>query len=384
MAPVGLNPSDVGERLRIARTSASLTQEEAAAKLAVARTTMVAIERGERPARPEELYVLAELYGTSVNALLRGPSVHVDLVGQFRWGRGQKDEKLAKEAVNQLHKLATAYVELERRLDRPLVRNYPAERPLVRRGLQQQAEDLALELRSRLGIGVGAIFDLVGFLELEVGVRVFIHPLDSKIAGVFAYHDELGACILVNAKHPASRRAWTLAHELAHLLTRRRVTSVLLLDDRGAKSPHEQFADLFAPAFLMPGVAVRKAFAEFGGGDGRFTTRHLILLHHRFRVSLEAMTRRLEELGLLKSGSYESLRDRGLDAETVRSVLGAEADEGAPPAPPPRFALLAAEAYQRDLLTEGQVADMLMLRRVDVRRLLDALGDDVDLAEGRP
>jgi Zn-dependent peptidase ImmA (M78 family)/transcriptional regulator with XRE-family HTH domain len=383
MADLALNQIEVGERLRIARTSASLTQEEAASKLAMARTTMVAIERGERSVRPEELYALAELYGTTVNTLLRGPSVHVDLVGQFRWGRGAKDEKLAKDAVAVLHRLATAYVELETRLDRPLVRNYPPERPLARRGLQQQAEDLAVEVRSRVGVGLGPIPDVVAFLELEVGVRVFVHPLDSKIAGVFAYHDQIGACILVNAKHPASRRAWTLAHEFAHLLTRRRVTSVLALDDRGPKSPFEQFADYFAPAFLMPGVAVRRAFAELGGGEGRFTTRHLILLHHRFRVSLEAMTRRLEDLGLLKAGTFESLRERGLDADTVRSVLGVSTDDEAPASPPPRFALLAADAYHRDMLTEGQVAEMLMLRRVDVRRLLDALGDDADLTEER-
>ena len=230
---------------------------------------------------------------------------------------------------------------------KPLVTQYPAERPITRRGLEQQAEDLALEFRTRFGLGTGPIVDLVGLLELELSVRVFVHPLDSKVAGAFAYHDAVGACIIVNAKHPAGRRAWTLAHELAHLLTRRHVASVLFVNEGPEKPPSEQFADLFANAFLMPGVAVRRGFAELAQGDGRFTARHLILLKHRFRVSLEAMTRRLEGLGLLKRGTFESLKERGLNNELVRQVLGSPDDDATPPRPP-RFMLLAAEAYSKE------------------------------------
>ena len=296
-------------------------------------------------------------------------------------GKGPKNEKTAAETVRLLHRLATGYVELEQRLGKPLVTQYPAERPITRRGLEQQAEDLALEFRTRFGLGTGPIVDLVGLLELELSVRVFVHPLDSKVAGAFAYHDAVGACIIVNAKHPAGRRAWTLAHELAHLLTRRHVASVLFVDEGPEKPPSEQFADLFANAFLMPGVAVRRGFAELAQGDGRFTARHLILLKHRFRVSLEAMTRRLEGLGLLKRGTFESLKERGLNNELVRQVLGSPDDDATPPRPP-RFMLLAAEAYSEDLLTEAQLAEMLLMSRVDVRALLDALGDDTNLAEG--
>jgi DNA-binding XRE family transcriptional regulator len=45
----------------------------------VARTTLTAIEKGQRRARFPEVQALAEAYGTSVNALLRREAVHVDL-----------------------------------------------------------------------------------------------------------------------------------------------------------------------------------------------------------------------------------------------------------------------------------------------------------------
>ena len=75
IAPIGL-----GERLRIARDAAKVTQAAAAASARMARTTLVAIEQGHRRIRLDELQQLAKLYGTSVNALLRREAVHVDLL----------------------------------------------------------------------------------------------------------------------------------------------------------------------------------------------------------------------------------------------------------------------------------------------------------------
>src|ERR1700722_2349843 len=77
-------PAEVGERLRIAREALKITQAAAAMAIGVARTTIVAIEQGERRARMTELQQLAKLYRTSVNALFRHESVHVDLAPRFR------------------------------------------------------------------------------------------------------------------------------------------------------------------------------------------------------------------------------------------------------------------------------------------------------------
>ena len=71
-----------------------------------------------------------------------------------------------------LHDIAAAYVELERRLNKVGTLDYPPERKIGRGRLTQQAEELAAELRSRLGLGLGPIPDLEGILELELGVRI--------------------------------------------------------------------------------------------------------------------------------------------------------------------------------------------------------------------
>src|ERR1700704_1503507 len=72
-------PLEIGERLRLAREALNIKQAEAAEAIKVARTTIVAIEKGERRARMNELQLLARLYRTSVNALLRQGALQVVL-----------------------------------------------------------------------------------------------------------------------------------------------------------------------------------------------------------------------------------------------------------------------------------------------------------------
>jgi Zn-dependent peptidase ImmA (M78 family) len=207
-----------------------------------------------------------------------------------------------------------------------------------------------------------------------MGVRVFLRRIPSSISGVFAYEDKVGACVLLNAAHPIDRRRFTLAHEVAHLVTSRRETDVCYLED-GSRPPAERFADLFAAAFLMPGATIRRRFGEITGNAGRFTPRDLILMAYAFRVSTEAMCRRLEQLGLLLRGAYEGLRKKGLSMEAIRLVLG-EPESEARVTVPPRLASLVAGAYARGELSEGQVADMLAVDRIEAREILDAFAAD--------
>jgi len=377
-----MDQARLGERLRVARSAAGLTQEHAAEKLGVARTTLVAIEGGDRPPRPEELVALADLYRVGVHTFLRPSAVRVDLVGQFRRKRTGREGKVDREgiqALTLLHDLAAAYVELERRLRKVTPIDYPPERRIGRGRLEQQAEELAAELRSRLGLGLGPIPDLVGILELELGLRVFVRPLPSSIAGVYAFHDELGACVLLNRRQRRARRRWSLAHELAHFLTTRREPSVAFAVV--GKSPDDVFADAFAAAFLMPSATVRRIFDEYVGQEGRFSARHLILGAHRLGVSLEAFGRQLERLELVPQGTYDSLRDRGLDEDAVQRVLGTQ-EETESTEPGARLLMLAAEACEQGLYSEGQLADMLVMDRVELRRAIDAFTsvDEVDVA----
>ena len=367
-------PKEVGERLRIVREGANITQAAAAKAIGVARTTLVAIEQGERRARMSELQQLAKLYGTSVNALLRQESVHVDLAPRFRKVIGSENSA-ADAAAELMAHLAKAEVELENLLGIKRVRNYPPERPLLRGDVRAQAEQDATELRQRLGLGAGRVTDIVTLLEMELGVRVYIRRFDGRISGLFAYDDVLGACMLINANHPRDRRTQTAGHETGHFISTRREPEILHTDE-AENSREERYANAFARAFLTPARAVKQKFQEVTAGSDRLTRRHVIVLAHFFGVSREAMVRRLEELGVIKPGTWDWFQSNGgISDEQARQVLGdlrppdaykAEADRPTTL----RLNLLASEAYRQGLLSEGQLARLLHLDRIELREIL--------------
>ncbi len=370
------NKVDLAARLRVARSASGLTQGQAADKVGVARTTLVAIEQGERQVRPAELIALANLYGTSVNALTRPTAIQSAKAVQFRRNATRGDEESARHAAAMLNRLAASCVELERRLERTLVQRYPAERPIVpHTSIQAQGEDLALELRGILGLGNAPVSELPAIVEAELGVRVFLHPLASDISEVCLFDNDLGANVLLNAKHARTRQNWSLAHALGHLLTSRQTSDVCYAVD-GIKSASEKVADAFAASFLMPAPALRRRVRDIVGARGQITVRDLFLLAREFFVSSEAMCRRLEDLNLLAGGTWETVRGRGLERE-AESDGGLQADHRSPT--PSRLAVLVAEAVSSELVSEGQASEMLCLTRLQLRRLLDdinALGNE--------
>ena len=79
-----IDPRALGRRLQEARKARGFTQREVAEFLAVARTTITALEKGERRPRPDELIKLARLYGRSVGDFVGPREPVADFTVQFR------------------------------------------------------------------------------------------------------------------------------------------------------------------------------------------------------------------------------------------------------------------------------------------------------------
>jgi Zn-dependent peptidase ImmA (M78 family) len=219
-----------------------------------------------------------------------------------------------------------------------------------------------------------------------MGVRIYVRRFDSKISGLFAYDEALGPCILLNANHPRDRRTQSAAHECGHFVSTRREPEILR-NQEAENSREERYANSFGRAFLTPVRAVMQKFQDVMAGSDRLTRRHVIVLAHFFGVSREAMVRRLEELRLTKKGTWDWFQSNGgITDEQARQVLGdlsvADAQKADADRPTTlRLNLLAAESYRRGLLSEGQLARLLRLDRIELREILDvadAEGREVD------
>jgi Zn-dependent peptidase ImmA (M78 family)/transcriptional regulator with XRE-family HTH domain len=375
-----IDPAVLGERLAEARRARRVTQQQVADDLGVARTTIVAMEKGDRRPRPGELLALARLYGRSVGELVRVDPAkqRPNFLVQFRATResGNSVADIAREAdIKQFEDLCQWYVEMEEQLDSPSSRRYPAPYDVAGTQVERAAEEVASSERNRLGLGDGPVGDLWGLLETDVGLRVFALAMrDGRIAGIFLYTEEYGGCIAINANHPEERRRWSAAHEYAHFLTDRFRAEVTVLNTSRRLPESERFADAFARCFLMPASGLQRRFEGIRRAkNAPVTTADVLALSHLYQVSFQAMTWRLEDLKLLPAGTWEKLRDRGFKPNEARTLIHLAQHEPGIPNLPIRYEALAVQAFEVGLLSEGQLAERLMTDRVGARERVLAL-----------
>lgn len=371
-------PLELGRRLQEARKSRGLTQQEVANSLGFARTTITAMEKGERRIRPNELIQMARLYERPVGDFVGERELVFDFAVQFRAAFAKIDSRQSQDelrlAVESFQRLCENYWHLEKLNDAPLNRRYPPQYRTAGTSPEGAGEDVASAERHRLALGEGSLLNLRETLENDVGLRVFFINLPSHVAGMFSYTDDLGGCIAVNAHHPQDRQRWSLAHEYGHFLTSRFRSEVSLLSGQGSSRAGERFADAFARCLLMPAAGLRRRFNEVSRTtSGKMTAAEICLLAHHYHVSVEAMMRRLEELRLLPGGTWERLRDRGFKVREAQRQLGLSPHPRDEQTLPLRYQYLAASAYENGKLTEGELARYLDVDRVKARRLIQEL-----------
>lgn len=146
----------------------------------------------------------------------------------------------------------------------------------------------------------------VDVVAAALGMRVVREPLDRDITGALLLTPAGPACC-VNTRHPVQRQRRVLAHLIGHAQLGHRFGRRLVHVDRGieayreerryAPAERQQFeANVFAGSILMPIRLLRDAVAEPGGP---LADDDIVLLARRFDVSVQGMTLRLVNAGLL-------------------------------------------------------------------------------------
>ncbi|MBI4493421.1 MAG: ImmA/IrrE family metallo-endopeptidase [Chloroflexi bacterium] len=379
-----IDPRALGRRLQQARKARGRTQQEAADLLGVARTTLTAIEQGGRRIQPPELARLAGFYGRSVGEFLRPGEPVEALAEQLRAALAPAASVEAELApcTWELQRLCEDYLELEQLCGAPLLRQYPPPCQIQGIAPEAAAEDVASAERNRLGLGDGPLLNLRELLEHDVGLRIFHMDLPARVAAMFAYTEQLGGCIAVNGKHPEERRRLSLGHEYGHFLTRRYKPEIALLGRHLRQPELERFADTFARAFLMPAVGLSRRFNELRRSrEGRTTPADLCVLAHVYFVSVEALALRLEELRLLPTGTWDRLQPAGFRVREAQARLQLPQRPAVDWPLPRRYLYLAAEAFERGDLSEGQFARLLRVDRLEARRLAAELASSPVVSE---
>jgi len=180
--------------------------------------------------------------------------------------------------------------------------------------LKDQVEQEAADLLSCVGITkIPTPLHLVArFLNAEIHQQTF----EDMVSGVLLIRGD-ERHIMVNKAHHPNRQRFTIAHELGHLVLHHNTGDGLFIDThlrayqrRGSASSgayeeagstttpaQEREANQFASALLMP----RAALLARTDGEEFWDELEVAALSAEFGVSEQAMTIRLQQLGVLDS-----------------------------------------------------------------------------------
>ncbi len=371
----------LGNELKQARQKRGLTQADAAEILGVARTTITAIEQGERRLKAGELIKLVRAYGRQVSDFVRARPVLESFQIQFRSSalRTLDDEQAIQTTIGLFEEYCRDYVELEQVMEAPLSQKYPALYEIDGLQVEQAAESVAQEERNRLGLGDGPVPMLRDILEQDVGLRIFYLPLEPShnFSAMYTYNPALGGCIAINRLHPAERRRWSLAHEYAHFLADRFRADVYVADGYQRRPESERFADNFATYFLMPTGGLLRRYNDIRR-KSKISPAVLCTLAHYYGVSVEALTLRLEGMKLLPTGTWDRLHNNGFRVRQAQQQLGLSPLSETDDKFPKRYQYLAVDAYRQERISEGQLAHFLRVDRLEARRIANQLRQVMD------
>src|SRR5229473_1826986 len=321
------DPRILGQRIAEARKARGKTQEEVADFLEYSRPTYIAIEKGDRAAKSDEIIKLASFLGRKVHELVRPTEPVVDLQPHLR------------AAVEKM------------------------------KGTDVGALNSAIDELQRLGLGDQPVIYLRSTLEWDAGLRIFYWNLPSAIAGMYAYTADLGCCILVNQKHPPERRRVSMLHEYGHLIVDRYKPGIDYVTMTGRKPANERFAESFGLSFLMPASSVRQRFHDIVTTTGDFKGADLRRMSHFYYASVEALALRLEQLGLIQRGSWQFLKESKFSPREAAELLSLQTQPINDEPFPERYKYLAVAAYERGEIGDSDLAHYLRCDIVRAREI---------------
>lgn len=367
--------SALSQRLAAARKAAGVSQLDAGKHINVSRPTYIAIEKGERDVKPGELVALAALFKTQVSRLVRQNTAPPMIAPHLRGEIPQAAQEVGvSEAIDKLAEFVDDYQFL---LEKNNARLIPVMAPPLidrsARELEALPARVAQHERSRLGFGEREpIGDLRKTLD-EIGVHVFVDALHSKLAGLYSYVEGFGYCILVNRLHPRDRMRWTIAHEYGHFVFDRDKPGVDYLNSGGYRPFSERFADAFAANFLMPAEGVRRQFEDAKARSGDVNVGDVCRMADFYGVSMMAMTLRMESLKLIRSGTWELLKESGVRVSEMKREAGIVEPNQKPNIDifPERYLLLAIQAWNSEEITTAQFARLLRRSPIQARDLAE-------------
>lgn len=357
----------IGERIASLRVARGLTQAQLAGALGLEHKQVVSnLEKGERALKAPELARLSELFHVSplvVLGLQPVASPAFVLWRQPAAGQVRVDEEARFIERCRRYAFLERLAHLE---PSTLALRYEVK---PRQTTFEDVSEWAEQARRALGVGDMPAPGLQEVLEQRHGIKIFVTGLKGGSGATF--RGEFGDAVLVNAGEAPGRRAFSVAHELFHLLTWESTPADRNVATPAATERIEKLAENFAAAFVLPREALVERMPR--GKPAEWRVFQWVELARQFGVSVPALAWRLVNLGKLQRQQAEQII-----ADPTRAGAGVQTASSAERPLPDRYVTLAFKAYLEDEISIGKLAELLETNVGMLRKVLRDYGFDLD------
>jgi Zn-dependent peptidase ImmA (M78 family)/transcriptional regulator with XRE-family HTH domain len=404
---MSIDQAELGRRLKEARESCGLTQDDTAREMSVSRATIAQIELGNRSVSGLELAKLSYLYARDIREFL-APSFSADgltaVLLRAEDGAGDGVKTALRDCIALGHQLRDLEMLLGISRSTGSVAAYPSVPLGSKWDAIQSGTQTALEERRRLGLGSGPLGDLPALLEAQ-GIRTGLIAMPSGVSGLMLSDPTVGLFVVVNRDHPAVRQRFSWCHEYAHLLLDRAQMGHVSRESERSDL-FEVRANVFAANFLMLEDGVRQFVATLGkgsasrlhadvfdesgvvpidsrtaGGSQDLQIYDVVKLSHHFGVSVLSALYRLMNLRLITDKQFGEMKQMDSDGMTkqLADLLGlseVSEDENIS-AFYRRYLVLALEAYRREKISRRkliEIASKLGVGATEIEQVVQSLG----------
>ena len=300
-----------GSVLRWAMNESGRSDSEFAQRVGADPDTVQAwIDGKAQPTKTQFNKIVSTLRRPSAAFFLPGPPQHLNLPPPLRQSVGARNRALNAQELREIRwarrlQHLVAHLREENGTGVPqLPRLTPADAPSRAARSLRNRLDVPLARQTQWPTPSAAFSGWREAVE-DTGVLVLLLQLGPDAIRGFALWDDIAPLVAVNTTFIPQARAFTLFHEIGHLLLRQDAAS----DEHIGRSARlatgytaERWCERTAAAVLLPAPAVRAAVPTGVSEDEAY--EHARRLASRFKVSVRAAAIRLTELGLASNDLY--------------------------------------------------------------------------------
>ncbi|PRR77673.1 hypothetical protein CLLI_22370 [Clostridium liquoris] len=285
-----------GERLKFARKYRGKTIADLAQDIGISKQAISQFENGRSFPLFETLMKLINVLKFPHEYFYEDDDINIELGNTYFRSSSKmtkREESIQKEKTKLIGKIFSfldEYIEFPK-LNLP---EFKADLTI---------EEMAIKLREHWGLGEEPIKDIVYVLEKN---GVIVTSMNTNTDTIDAYSQQQNIngekhfiVVLGNDKHSATRRQFSLAHELGHIVMHDSFLDVEDLTKEEIRNMENE-AHTFASAFLLPRDS-------FGRDVSIYPTdlNYYKQLKKKWKTSISAMLVRANHLGILTNSSYQ-------------------------------------------------------------------------------